>query len=84
MSNSRKAKVDFQFLLGDTLIKAGTALIGFTVGVALLMGMNLREAAAEGMWGYVTVTLFWIVLALVLWQWGRSLRRDATIADIEE
>jgi urea transporter len=82
MSARNKAVVDLQFLLGDTLIKAGVALVMFTLAVAALVGMGLREAIFQGLYGYASVLVGFVVLALGLWQSGRLLRREATIRDV--
>lgn len=81
MSKRSKASVDFQFLLGDALIKSGAALVVFTIVVGLFTPFTLREAFAQGLYGYVATILGFLALAAGLWQGGRWLRREATIAE---
>jgi hypothetical protein len=82
MSNRNKRRTDFQFLFGDTLIKTGTALIWFA-GLLVLFQPDVWQGALAGDFAAVMLVGGVLVMALGLWQWGRTVRRDATIADVE-
>jgi ABC-type nickel/cobalt efflux system permease component RcnA len=81
MAKRSKLGVDLQYLLGDTLIKTGAALVWLVILIGLYTPFTLREAVAEGMVGYVTMIAGMLLFAFGLWQWGRVVRREATIAD---
>jgi ABC-type nickel/cobalt efflux system permease component RcnA len=81
MGKRSKSSVDFQYLMGDTLIKTGVALVWLVIAIGIYTPFNLREAMAEGMVGYIGMIAGMLLLALGLWQWGRGIRREATIAD---
>jgi hypothetical protein len=81
MSKRSKASVDFQFLLGDTLIKTGAALVWLTILIGLYTPFTLGDAIRDGMVGYVGMIAGILLFAVGLWQWGRNVRREATIAD---
>ena len=81
MGKRSKASVDFQFLLGDTLIKTGAALVWLAVLLGLYTGVSFREAVEAGMIGYLGMLAGILGFAVGLWQWGRRIRHDATIAD---
>jgi hypothetical protein len=81
MAKRSKASVDFQYLLGDTLIKTGAALVCLVALIGLYTPFTLREAVEEGMIGYIGMIGGMLLFAFGLWQWGRVVRREATIAD---
>lgn len=81
MPKRSKASVDFQFLFGDTLIKTGAALVWLAILIGLYTGVTFREAVAEGLVGYLGMLGGMLLLAVGLWQWGRKVREEATIAD---
>lgn len=81
MAQRSKMSVDFQFLFGDTLIKTGAALVWLVIAIALYTPFTLRDALRENMVGYLGMIGGMLVLALGLWQWGRKVREQATIAD---
>jgi hypothetical protein len=81
MAKRSKFSVDMQFLFGDALIKSGVA----TVWLAALFAAGFVSAIPEevgrhaiGFWGMIAAM---VVLAAGLWQLGRALRKEATIAD---
>ena len=81
MSKRSKASVDLQFLLGDTLIKTGAALVWLVILIGLYTPFTFRDAIREGMIGYIGMIAGMLVMAVGLWQWGRGIRKEATIAD---
>ena len=81
MSKRSKANVDLQFLLGDTLIKTGAALVWLVILIGLYTPFTFRDAIREGMIGYIGMIAGILVMAVGLWQWGRGIRKEATIAD---
>ncbi len=81
MSQRSKSSVDFQFLFGDTLIKTGAALVWLVICIALYTPFTLHDALRENMVGYLGMIAGMLVLAAGLWQWGRKVREQATIAD---
>ena len=81
MSKRSKSSVDFQYLLGDTLIKTGAALVWLVILIGLYTPFTLREAVQDGMIGYVGMIGGMLLFAVGLWQWGRVVRREATIAE---
>ena len=81
MSKRSKASVDFQFLLGDTLIKTGVALVWLVILIGLYTPFTFREAIREGMVGYIGMIVGILVFALGVFQWGRGVRQQATITE---
>ena len=81
MSKRSKASVDFQFLLGDTLIKTGSALVWLVILIGLYTPFTFRDAIREGMVGYIGMIAGMLLLAAGLWQWGRGVRQQATITE---
>lgn len=80
MSNRHKRRTDLEFLFGDTLIKTGTALIWFA-GLLVLFRPEIWRQALTGDVGPSFMIGGILVMAMGLWQWGRNVRRDATIAE---
>lgn len=81
MSRRSKASIDFQYLLGDTLIKTGVALLWLVAAIGIYTPFTLGDAVREGMIGYVGMIGGMLLFAFGLWQWGRGIRAEATIAD---
>ncbi|MDX2235545.1 MAG: hypothetical protein NW200_13695 [Hyphomonadaceae bacterium] len=81
MPKRSKASIDFQYLLGDTLIKTGAALVWLVVLIGIYTPVTLGEAVREGMVGYIGMIAGMLLFAAGLWQWGRGIRQEATIAD---
>ena len=81
MATRSKMSVDLQYLLGDTLIKTGAALIWLVILIGLYTPISFREALRDGMVSFVGMNIGILIFALGLWQWGRGIRREATIAD---
>lgn len=81
MAKRSKSSVDFQYLMGDTLIKTGAALVWLVILIGLYTPFTLRDAVREGMVGYLGMIGGMLLFAAGLWQWGRVVRREATIAD---
>lgn len=81
MAKRSKLSVDLQFLLGDTLIKTGAALVWLVILIALYTPFGLGDVVRDGMIGYAGMVGGMLLFALGLWQWGRTVRREATIAD---
>lgn len=81
MAHPSKFSVDMQFLFGDTLIKTGAALVWLVAAIGLYTPFSLRDALRENMTGYLGMIAGMLLFALGLWQWGRKVREQATIAD---
>ena len=81
MSKRSKASVDLQFLLGDTLIKTGAALVWLVILIGLYTPFSFGDAVREGMVGYLGMIGGMLIFAMGLWQWGRGIRQEATIAE---
>ncbi len=81
MSKRSKASVDLQFLFGDTLIKTGVALVWLVALIGIYTPYSFGDAVREGMVGYLGMIGAILLIAMGFWQWGRGLRREATIAD---
>lgn len=81
MAKRSKASVDFQFLMGDTLIKTGSALVWLVILIGLYTPFTFREAIRDGMTGYIGMIGGMLLMAAGLWQWGRKVREQATIAE---
>jgi len=81
MAHPSKFSVDMQFLFGDTLIKTGAALVWLVAAIGIYTPVSLREALRENMIGYLGMIAGMLLIALGLWQWGRKVREQATIAD---
>lgn len=82
MAKRAKFFVDMQFLFGDTLIKTGTALCWLVALITLYCGFNMREAVVERPVGFGAILLSMLLFALLCWQLGRNVRREATITDV--
>lgn len=81
MGKRAKARVDMQYLMGDTLIKTGVALVWLVALIGIYTPFTLGDAVREGMIGYIGMIGGILLFAFGLWQWGRGIRREASIAD---
>lgn len=81
MGQRSKVSVDMQFLLGDTLIKTGVAVVWLCILIGIYTPFSLNDALAQNMVGYLSMIAGLLLLAFGLWQWGRRMREEATIAD---
>ncbi|MBL8559852.1 MAG: hypothetical protein JNM47_14105 [Hyphomonadaceae bacterium] len=81
MSRKSKSSVDMQFVWGDTLIKTGVAVVWLVAAIGLYTPFTLREAMQQNMTGYIIMIAGLLLFAFGLWQWGRKVREQATIAD---
>jgi ABC-type nickel/cobalt efflux system permease component RcnA len=80
MSTRNKRRTDFQFMFGDTLTKTGTALIWFA-GLLVLFRPEIWQGALAGDVLPGALIGGVLIVAFGLWQWGRGVRQEATIAD---
>lgn len=81
MGQRSKASVDMQFLLGDTLIKTGVAVVWLCIVIGIYTPFSLNDALEQNMTGYLAMIAGLLLFAFGLWQWGRRIREEATIAD---
>ncbi|MDZ4776592.1 MAG: hypothetical protein SGJ23_07385 [Alphaproteobacteria bacterium] len=81
MAQRSKVSVDMQFLFGDTLIKTGVAVMWLCIVIGIYTPFSLNDALAQNMVGYLSMIAGLLLLAFGLWQWGRKMREQATIAD---
>lgn len=82
MAARSKFLVDVQYLLGDTLIRTGTAVIWLIALLTLYTHATMPSAIADNRFGYWGMLAGMFAIALGLWQLGRVLRRAATISDV--
>jgi hypothetical protein len=81
MAKRSKFMVDLQFLLGDTLIKTGIATLWLAALLAIYTRVGMPEMVERNAVGYYGMLAGMVTMAVGLWQLGRVMRREATIAD---
>jgi hypothetical protein len=79
-----RGEIDRNFLFGDIFMRTGNATAVAILAIALYTPFSIREAFGERMYGYLGLMIAFGLTGMLLYFYGRHLRRCATHWEVEE